>query len=98
MGYYVEVPGFKGKAAKIEAIYGAERVTQATAENLIHCSDKAIICVVANENFEAAAFCYSPEEFDRFTHPADPRPKTWLVVDDRDTIARVTGYTADSVA
>jgi hypothetical protein len=42
-----------------------------------------LICVVKNNNqlgaFEAAGYCYSPEEFIVFNDPRDQRPKKWLI-------------------
>lgn len=39
-----------------------------------------LVCVVDNDSFEAAAYCDSATEFDRFNDPRDPRRKWWLVV------------------
>lgn len=39
--------------------------------------DKAIICVVDNGPFQAAAYAYSQSELDQFKRP-DGRPKGWL--------------------
>ena len=41
--------------------------------------DEEIVCVVENGMFEAAAYCYSPDELEAFRwSPSDPRPRTWL--------------------
>ena len=83
MGYYIETPRNKFKAAQIcVAVPGAA---------LFHMSDtfkfsdipegKALICVVDNGPFEAAAFCYSEEEFKVFNSPTDTRPKDWILMD-----------------
>jgi hypothetical protein len=99
MGYYVEVPdGPFNKAEKIIKIFGARKVSQEQAEAFVTDGEKAVICVVRNPNFEAAAFCHSLREFKQFTHREDTREKTWLVVDDRAVIEKVTGYVAESTA
>lgn len=98
MGWYVETPGLTGKAEKLQKIYAAQPVDKDTAEDLVDDGRGAVICVVKNPEFEAAAFCYSPQEFRRFTHPLDPRPRTWLWVEDRAVIEEVTGYRADTEA
>lgn len=83
----------KGKAEKIEKIFNAKRISPEIAPFAASDPQVALICVVENPNFEAAAFCYSFDEFQRFSHVSDTRRKTWLVVDDRETIEKVTGYT-----
>lgn len=95
MGFYVEVPEvFFGKADKIIKIFDARLVSQEQAEAFVADGVKAVICVVTNPNFEAAAFCYDSKEFNRFTYKGDPRPKAWLVTDDRELIENITGYKA----
>ena len=92
MGFYIEVPVMQGKAEKIEKIFNAKRIPIDVAALAAGDATVAVICVVENPNFEAAAFCHSFDEFRRFTHPADNRPKTWLVAEDREMIEKVTGY------
>lgn len=92
MGFYIEVPTMKGKAEKIEKIFNAKRIPADMAALASDDPNIALICVVSNPNFEAAAFCYSFDEYKRFTHPHDDRPKTWLIAEDRDAIEIVTGY------
>lgn len=94
MGWYVETPGFFNKAEKIKKMYGAVELTRCDAEDKIDECKGAVICVVKNSSFEAAAFCYSPQEFRRFDYPGDPRPKTWLWVEDRELIAQISGFKA----
>ena len=38
-----------------------------------------LVCVVENRFFDAAAFCFSEQEFYEFKQP-DGRPRRWLVV------------------
>lgn len=93
MGFYIEVPDtLKGKAVVIQERFNAVEVTQAAAEEIVKAAQAAVICVVENDMFDAAAFCYSSAEFSRFTQPGDPRPKTWLVIDDRPMIEEIIGF------
>ena len=98
MGWYLETPGVTGKAEKLKTIYNAKEVDKDTAEDLVDDQKGAVVCVVQNPEFEAAAFCYSPQEFRRFNYPRDPRPKTWLWIEDRDAVETVSGYKADMEA
>jgi hypothetical protein len=38
-----------------------------------------LVCVVENGPFDAAAFCFSENEFTQFNNPYDSRPKHWLI-------------------
>lgn len=92
MGYYIETEGVKGKAEYLADRHEAEILPQApdTFEDVPE--NKALICVVDNGPFEAAALCYSIEEFAEFNEAGDPRPKIWLLMDK--TIAHAfAGYT-----
>ena len=79
MGHYVEVPNNKQKAGQLMKIYGAE-LTDCPASLSEIPKDKALICVVDNGLFEAAAFCYSDDELHEFSQ-ADGRPKNWMLMD-----------------
>lgn len=93
MGFYIEVPDTrKHKAKLIEETLHARRITQAEAEEIVKDAQKAVICVVENDLFDAAAFCYSSDEFARFAEPSDPRRKTWLVINNRPLIEKMTGF------
>lgn len=76
MGYYINQDS-KGKPlpsiGKAEALLndGGTKTDNSFKENLI--------CVVNNGFFEAAAYCYSEQEYKEFSDPADRRPKVWLV-------------------
>lgn len=98
MGYYLETPGLTGKAEALAKMHGAARIHPDMACIAVGLRHGAVICVVQNENFEAAAFCYSDDEFEQFTHPLDPRPKTWLWIEDRELVETLTGYKADREA
>ncbi|KKM62350.1 hypothetical protein LCGC14_1522510 [marine sediment metagenome] len=92
MGYYIETPGHThGKAQQIIDVHGAELLSRAPLSVDDVPADKAIICVVDNGPFEAAAFAYNDEELRDFTHP-DPRPKQWLLMD-RAKACELTGFT-----
>lgn len=73
MGYYINKVGGKDLPAKGKAIQiiadGGTRVDNEFQENLI--------CVVDNGFFEAAAYCYSLEEFNEF-NKNDGRSKIWV--------------------
>jgi hypothetical protein len=94
VGFYIEVPDIKGKAEQIQKIYNAKVIDEIDAHDAIQSGKNAVIVVVRNPNFDAAAFCYSRDEFRRFTYAGDTRPKTWLLVEDRPLIERVSGFEA----
>ena len=81
MGYYIETPGkLKGKAKAIMEEHGAHRILYAPVSLVQVGEGKAVICVVDNGMFEAAAFCYSDEELAVFAQQ-DERRKDWLIMD-----------------
>lgn len=94
MGFYLEAPERFNKAQYIAEEYGAREIPQLDAEWIIALGVEAVICVAHNPEFEAAAFCYEPAEFKRFTQPRDVRSKTWLVIPDRKRVEDASGYTA----
>lgn len=97
MGYYLETSDRFNKADEIIARYpGARIVDAAEAKELASSGYLAIVCVVKNEMFEAAAFCH--DNIERFMRSSDPRPKTWIVVYDRSAVERDSGYAAAVVA
>lgn len=92
MGFYIECDAPKNKAQQLNASLGAFEVSQNEAEMIIKEDMGAVICVVDNGPFEAAAYCYNLDEFRSFTHPDDDRPKTWLVVDDTAKVRTLSRY------
>ena len=90
MGYYIQVPQNKNKADQIAKVYGGEVLIH-TPKFEDTPPGKALICVVDNGLFEAAAFCYNGDEFSAFSDPRDGRPKTWVVMA-YDKACVLTGY------
>jgi hypothetical protein len=91
MGYYIECVQNTNKAAQILASLPGRQVSQEEARKFIG-TDKAVICVVSNGLFEAAAYCYNEREFNDFTMPEDKRPKFWLVIDDKAKVETITKF------
>jgi hypothetical protein len=75
MGYYIETGGSHGKANVLKTTKGATIGSPDWSEKP---EDKALICVVNNGFFEAAALCYNEDEAKAFNYPSDFRPKEWL--------------------
>lgn len=91
MGFYIQTPTAKGKAAQLVALHGAIEVDRpATLEAVPE--GKALVCVVENGPFDAAALVYNSSELEEFSQPSDPRLRTWLVVDKTWAYA-AAGYT-----
>ena len=84
MGKYIETPGHtSGKASILIHEHGAERLDRVTPGEfeIQYGRGKAIICVVENPLFDAAALAYSKAEFLYFYTEIPNRPKTWLAMD-----------------
>lgn len=79
MGYYIDGPT-KGKAKHIRENHNAELVFHLVPPSQLP-PGKALICVVDNGFFEAAAYCYDDKEYEAFHDKHDVRPKTWLTMD-----------------
>ena len=92
MGYYIETDAMKDKARYIKENLGAIEVTRDEAEFFVKEMMGAVVCVVDNGPFEAAAFCHNLDKLRCFTLPDDNRPKTWLFIDDRERVEQITGY------
>ena len=93
MGYYIECAEPKGKAAELLDKLDAIEITPAEAEHFIkEDADAAVLCIVDNGLFEAAAYCHNLSEFRNFSRPEDDRPKTWLLAPDRRRVAMLAGY------
>lgn len=94
MGYYIETGHLHHKADDIIREYGAVEVTQAQAKLIVNTQtdECAVIVVVENGPFDAAAFAFDAAEFDAFTYPSDTRPKRFLTLPWA-TACRLTRYT-----
>lgn len=79
MGYYIQVPENLNKAAQLVAIYQAEIIPEPLGFDEVP-EGKGLVCVVQNPGFDAAAYCYSADEFEEFTRQ-DGRFKHWLIMD-----------------
>ena len=79
MGFYIQGPQ-SGKAKFLQTKYDCIVIPQPKSYAEIE-ADLALICVVDNGPFEAAAYCFSQGEFEAFTLPSDRRTKTWLLMD-----------------
>jgi|688.fasta_scaffold61293_7 hypothetical protein len=90
MGFYIQCQNNKNKADEIISTFDARRVSKEMAEAFAE-SEKAVICVVDNGLFEAAAYCYNMSEFKAFNRESDNRPKVWLIVDNKDSIEKASG-------
>ncbi len=95
MGYYIQGPS-KGKVEMLMNQYGAHWMPPAEAplsyEEIP--KDKAIVVVIENPLFEAAALCYNSREFEdliNFDVVDDPRPRTILIMD-RAKAYELAGY------
>ena len=82
MGFYIPGPA-SGKVEHIVNDNGGEVITvdEAAAEMIKVEDKKAVICVVDNGNFDAAAFAYDIQEFNSCIEASDYRPKTFLKMD-----------------
>jgi hypothetical protein len=78
MGFYIQGPQ-SGKARFLSAKYDCIEIPQPRSFDEIE-TDLALICVVDNGPFEAAAYCFSQGEFEAFTQRDDLRQKTWLLM------------------
>ena len=89
MGRYIATPALKGKAEYLCKEWAAKVIERPLSWDALP-PDKALVCVVSNGPFEAAAYVYGPGEFEEFGVPRqdDPRPRTFLLMD-RETVEMV---------
>lgn len=92
MGYYIQCAQPKGKAQQIMDMLDGIEISTDEAEMIIKEQLGAVICVVNNGPFEAAAYIYNLSEFRQFSRREDNRPKTWIVVNDIEEVHRLTNY------
>lgn len=92
MGFYLETQRHTNKVEQLIKMYDAREVKMEEALDAIYDNKYAVICVVKNPNFEAAAFCYNLKEFRRFNYVKDDRPRRWLIIEDRNMVDDLSGY------
>ena len=90
MGYYIQTDSPKAKANALIAEHGAILLDKAPKWADIP-TDKAVICVVDNGPFEAAALAYSADELEVFSSPDPRRRRQWLYMD-KTTAHKLSGY------
>lgn len=100
MGYYLErtiqkngLPTINKAKALINEC-GAKVITNINEFEFDFDNPKgAIVCVVENAWFDAAAFAYSQNELDQFKESEyDKRARTWLYIEDRDWVLTETEF------
>jgi len=93
MGYYVQTEGYtRDKAQRIAEAHDGVVLTVPPPGFSDVPAGKALICVVANGLFEAAAFCYSEREFIELTQDEhDWRRHTYVLIDWHKA-CELTGY------
>ena len=95
MGYYIETPGqYLGKALKIAQDHDGSIVTEEESYKALVDPDLAVIVVVSNGAFEAAAFTYNKKKWLDFHTDGDTRPKKYVILN-RDKAKELTGYDGD---
>lgn len=91
MGYYIQTPGFNhSKALRIAAQHNGVLISKPNHYSDIP-EDSALIVVVDNGPFEAAALAYSEREFEEFTDFTDERPKEYVLLD-KEVAHKLAGY------
>jgi hypothetical protein len=98
VGYYIETGQPKNKAAALQKNFDALDITVDEAEFFIKEGMGAVVCVVDNGPFEAAAYCHNLDEFRVFNDSRDTRPRRWLLIEDVAKVHAATGYRGDAVA
>ena len=80
MGYYMEVPKPTNKAEQLIKLYGAKSI-EVPPKSLTEVPEgKALVVVVENGYFDAAAYAWCQSELDAFL-PYDGHRRTWLLID-----------------
>lgn len=80
MGYYIQTPHNTHKAIQLVNLYNAEILPFEVPEFKDIPEHRALICVMVNGMFDAAAYIYSEAEQKVFQQD-DGRMKTWLTMD-----------------
>jgi len=99
MGFYLERRdgAAQCKAQGLIDDFGAELINKTEAGDLIKSNSKdfAVICVIDNGNFEAAAYVFNQAEYEVFTDPDDTRLKKWLKME-RSLCRKICNYPWDN--
>lgn len=90
MGYYIDGP-LKGKAQYIIDEMEGEMLSKPPVQLNEIPEDKALICVLHHETFDAAGYCYNQEEMMAFDDPTETRHMTWLLMP-KDRAIKESGY------
>ncbi len=81
MGRYIEVEGHQSKVQQLIRLHDATPLAGPPDWDKIP-ADMALVCVVENPTFDAAAYCHTEDELEAFkATPSDRRPRTWLLMD-----------------
>lgn len=91
MGYYLNSI-FPQKKDLVLKSFKCFITNSLVASEVLRENKYAVVCVVDNGPFEAVAYCYNESEFEAFNEPTDNRPKTWIVVKEKDLIEKLVGY------
>ena len=95
MGYYIETPGKNlGKAFAIAEEHDGSIVTKEESYKALVDPDLAVIIVVGNGLWEAAAFAYNEKEWLDFHTDGDTRSKKYVILN-RDKAKELTDYHGD---
>lgn len=96
MGFYLQTQGRNiGKANALIAKFGGQYLGASPRLLTDIPSNKALVCVVHNRAFEAAAVVYEQAELDYFVRPdSGPEPsryREWIVLNDKDKVYEAAG-------
>lgn len=90
MGFYIETDTTLGKADWLIKHGDAQEIKQPASLAEVP-EGKALVVVVENGFFDAAAYAYDDSELLAFTQPGDYRPKRFLLMD-KDIVELHSGY------
>tara|TARA_Y100000310_G_scaffold128314_1_gene127494 strand:+ start:1790 stop:2080 length:291 start_codon:yes stop_codon:yes gene_type:complete len=96
MGYYINTETATSSTGKAKDLMdNHDAIMISDPENFVAVVDHfhALVCVIGNGLFDAAALIYSQGEFEAFSDPNDHRPKVWLLMD-REKAHKMAGYSS----
>jgi hypothetical protein len=92
MGLYIQTEQPRGKAQQLVLAYNATPLPSCPVDFGTIPEDKALICVVENGGFDAAALIPDAREMDDFSvNDTTGRYRTWLLMD-KPLAHRLAGY------